>query len=325
MHILRSSYSSANHSSRQTARFRIPGSARCLQVLLLALLFLAAPLAAQTGAPDAPRKTQRTRPEKLDLLRKDHQIAELRAQSQLIAAEKARQQLIQDQRNQQFQMDAMGRRSQLQNALSALLLFCLLLAVALAWSLWRVNVVRNNQALEDPLTGLKNRRFLIPFMEHETGRLRRSAVSAFILIADIDHFKSVNDRWGHNVGDEALVQVARTLRRCVRNFDAVARWGGEEFALICPQSSAEHVGVICNRIRHRLQQTQIRVPGQTDVHLTVSIGAAVFSPAIRDENWMATLARADRALYCVKQDGRDGWSLDTSVSSQADNPAPVTS
>ena len=69
----------------------------------------------------------------------------------------------------------MARRSQLQNALSALLLVCLLLTVALAWSLWRVNVVRNNQALEDPLTGLKNRRFLVPFMEHETGRLRRSA------------------------------------------------------------------------------------------------------------------------------------------------------
>ena len=324
MHILRSSYSSVNHSSRQTARFQIPGSARCFQVLLLALLFLAAPLAAQTGAPDASRQTQRTRPETLDLLRKDQQIAALRAQSQLIAAEKARQQLILEQRNQQFQMDAMARRSQLQNALSALLLVCLLLTVALAWSLWRVNVVRNNQALEDPLTGLKNRRFLVPFMEHETGRLRRSAVSALILIADIDHFKSVNDRWGHNVGDEALVQVARTLRRCVRNSDVVTRWGGEEFALICPQSSAEHVELICNRIRHQLQQTQIRVPGQTDFHLTVSIGAAVFSPATRDENWMATLARADHALYCVKQEGRDGWSLDTSVSSQAAEPAPVT-
>ncbi len=324
MRILRSSHSSANLSPRQTARFQIPGNACCLQVLLFSLLLLAAPLAAQTAAPDAPRQIQRKRPENFDLLRKDQQIAVLRAQSQLMAAEKLRQQLVQEKRNQQFQIDAMARRGQLQNALSALLLICLLLTVALAWSLWRISVVRNNEALEDPLTGLKNRRFLVPFMEHETGRLRRSAVSALILIADIDHFKNVNDRWGHNVGDEALVEVARALRTCVRNSDVVARWGGEEFALVCPQSSAEHVAVICGRIRHQLQRTPIPVPGTAGFHLTVSIGAAVFSPATRDENWMATLARADHALYCVKQAGRDGWLLDTSVSSQTGEPAPAT-
>ena len=225
MHMTRSRYSSAKPSSRPTALLRIPGAACCLGILLLLLLSSAAPLAAQIANRDTSQQAQHnrkagSRPESLDLLRKDEQIAALRAQSQLIAAEKLRQQLVQDQRNQQFQLDAMTRRSQLQSALTALLLICLLLTVALAWSLWRGNVVSRNQALEDPLTGLKNRRFLVPFMEHESSRLRRSALSALILIADIDHFKSVNDRWGHNVGDEALVQLARTLRNCVRNSDA---------------------------------------------------------------------------------------------------------
>jgi diguanylate cyclase (GGDEF)-like protein len=297
--------------------------------LLLSLLFSAAPLAAQSATTDTPRQTRRNRetrncPQSLDLLRKDQQIAALHAQSQLIAAEKLRQQLVQEQRNQQFQIDAMTRRSQLQSVINTLLLVCLLLTIALAWSLWRTNIARKNQAMEDPLTGLKNRRFLVPFMEHETGRLRRSALSALILIADIDRFKSVNDRWGHDVGDEALVQVARTLCGCVRNSDVVARWGGEEFVLICPQSGEEHIEVICGRIRQHLQQTPVHVSGKATFHLTVSIGAALFSPAIVDENWMAALSRADRAMYCVKQDGRNGWLLDTSISSQTSPAGPVT-
>ncbi len=314
--------SRAGRSPRPTVPFQIPGAACCLQVLLLALLFSAAPLAPQTAAGNAPQQLQPNHPDLLDALRKDQQIAALRAQNQLTIEEKLRQQLVQEQ--QQFQLDAMARRSQLQSALSALLLVCLLLTVALAWSLWRVSVVRKNQALEDPLTGLKNRRFLVPFMEHETGRLRRSALSALILIVDIDHFKSVNDRWGHDVGDEALVQFTGTLRRCVRKSDVVARWGGEEFVLICPESSENHVELICSRIRRQLQQTPVRMPGKDSFRLTVSIGAALFAPATSDESWTATLARADRALYRVKRDGRDGWSLDTSASNQSPESASVT-
>jgi len=325
MPTLRCATSSARFSPRPTARFPIPGAACCL---LLVLLSAAVPVAAQASPVAALEQTPRARPEaqrteSLDLLGKDRQIAALRAQNQLIAVEELRQQLIQEQRNQQFQLDAMTRRSQLQSALSALLLICLLLTVALAWSLWRVNVARRSQALEDPLTGLKNRRFLIPFMEHETGRLRRSALSALVLIADIDHFKTVNDRWGHGVGDEALLQLANILRGCVRNSDVVARWGGEEFVLICPQSSQEHVEVICGRIRHRLQQTPVEVPGKATFHLTVSIGAALFSPGAVDETWLSALARADRSLYGVKQNGRDGWLLDTSVSAPSAQADPI--
>ena len=252
--------------------------------------------------------------------RKDEEITALRARSQLIVAEKMRQQLIQEQRNQQFQLDSISRRSQLTGALAVLLLACLLLTVALAWSLWRINIARKLQTFEDPLTGLKNRRFLSPFMELETERLRRARHTALILIADIDHFKNVNDSWGHEVGDQALLRLAEVLRRCVRNSDVVSRWGGEEFVIICPESNEAHAEVICSRIRDHLSQAPVHVPGKATFHLTLSIGAALFSPSVQNEHWEVALGRADQALYQVKHNGRDNWSF----ASQPAQPAPAT-
>ena len=253
-------------------------------------------------------------------LRAEQQITALRSQGQLIAAEKMRQQLIENQRNQQYQLETITRRSQLQTILSILLLVCLLLAVALAWSLWRIILSRKHLALEDPLTGLKNRRFLTPFMEYETERLRRSGLTALILMADLDFFKSVNDRYGHEVGDEALIQFSEILRNCMRTSDVVSRWGGEEFLIVCPQSTENDAEMICTRIRQRLQQTAIPAPGGASIHLTVSIGVAIFAPASHAEHWEAALARADRALYYVKRNGRDHWSLASPEASQP--PAP---
>lgn len=251
-------------------------------------------------------------------LRKDEQITALRTQGQLIAAEKLHQELVQAQRNQQFQLDSITRRSELKSSLTALLLACLLLTVALAWSLWRTNLARKQQALEDPLTGLKNRRFLAPFMEHESQRLRRNRQTALILMADIDHFKNVNDRWGHDVGDKALLQLTEILRHCVRNSDIIARWGGEEFVIVCPESNETHAPVICKRIQQHLRLTPVNVSGTSDFHLTVSIGAALFAPCTQDEHWKLALERADRALYQVKHNGRDNWSLAES------HPSPAT-
>jgi diguanylate cyclase (GGDEF)-like protein len=241
--------------------------------------------------------------------RRDQQIDALHTQGQLKAAERMRQQLEQEERTQQFQLDYLTRRGELKNWLSVLLLVCLLLVVALAWSLWRANLGRKQQALEDPLTRLKNRRFMMPFMEHETERLRRSGLTALILLADIDHFKDVNDRFGHEAGDETLVQFAEILRRCVRHSDVVSRWGGEEFVVTCPQSGETDLATICNRVRNQLQQTPIVVDGKESFHLTISIGAALFSPSTVDEHWETALARADRALYNVKRNGRDNWAL----------------
>lgn len=251
--------------------------------------------------------------------RKDQQIDSLRAQGQLAAVEQMREQLVREQSNQQFQLETMTRRSQLQGWISRLLFVCLLLTGALACALWRINLARKHQALEDPLTGLKNRRFLAPFMEHETLRLRRSDLTALILIADIDHFKNINDRYGHDTGDEALIRIGKIIRHCMRHADIVARWGGEEFVIICPQSGEAHAGLICNRIRNHLSQMSIPAPpGNESFTVTISIGAALFAPATSDESWMATLARADRALYEVKHNGRDNWKFASTQSDPAE-------
>jgi diguanylate cyclase (GGDEF)-like protein len=252
--------------------------------------------------------------------RKDQQISALRAQSQLIAAEKMRQQLVQSQSNQQAQIDAITRRGQFKNTLSILLGICLALAITLAWSLWRVSIAHHQQSLEDPLTGLKNRRFLTAFMEQETERLRRSEYTALILIADVDFFKKVNDDWGHEAGDNVLVQLSEVLRFCVRHSDVIVRWGGEEFVIICPQSSNEHVKLICNRLRHHLQQTPFRTQGGDQFPITLSIGAALFSPSTISEPWESALARADKALLQVKRNGRDNWSLGTEQSLSGAKP-----
>jgi diguanylate cyclase (GGDEF)-like protein len=159
-------------------------------------------------------------------------------------------------------------------------------------------------------------------MEHESGRLRRSGLTALILIADIDLFKNVNDRWGHEAGDVALVKLAEVLRDCTRNSDVISRWGGEEFVIFCPQINELHASVICNRIRHHLQRNSIQVPGAEPFHLTLSIGAAMFAPSLHDEPWEAALARADQALYQVKNNGRDGWAL--AASTQPCKPEPAT-
>jgi diguanylate cyclase (GGDEF)-like protein len=109
----------------------------------------------------------------------------------------------------------------------------------------------------------------------------------------------------------------------VRNSDVVARWGGEEFVIICPESTEAHAAVICNRIRHHLQQTPFHVTGKTTFHLTISIGAALFSPSVQNEPWDASVARADQALYHVKHNGRDNWLLAASQPAEASEPAPA--
>ena len=241
--------------------------------------------------------------------RAEQQVEALRTQGKLIAAEKMQQRLMENQRNQQMQLDYLTHHSHMKTMLNLTLMACLALAVALAWSLWRISVARRHQALEDPLTGLKNRRFLNFFMEHESARLQRNSLTALLLLADIDFFKRINDRWGHEAGDEALRQFARILRNCMRTSDVVARWGGEEFLIVCPQCGSSEAKRIFRRIQMRLEANPIRLPDGRDFHLTVSIGAALYDPEKREETWEAAVARADAAMYRVKQSGRNNLSL----------------
>ena len=158
-------------------------------------------------------------------------------------------------------------------------------------------------AMTDALTGLANRRSFLATIERrqtEEGSSGRDCLALF----DIDHFKRVNDDFGHQAGDEVLRAFAAVARRMVRGGDLVARLGGEEFAVHFPQTSIDQAAQICDRIRVEMARTATFV-GDVAVHVTISGGVAL----IGDRGLNAALKAADEALYSAKKSGRDKLSL----------------
>ncbi|MGE5090043.1 MAG: diguanylate cyclase [Candidatus Levyibacteriota bacterium] len=153
----------------------------------------------------------------------------------------------------------------------------------------------------DALTGLANRRQGFALAEVELQRFRRSGRPAVLVILDIDHFKNINDRYGHPAGDAVLRAIAEVLRAACRSTDVVARYGGDEFLLVLPELQLPAVEAIAGRIRHRLDA--MIVDGAPDAHCTASLGAAEAMIDMSDvEDWVQ---QADAALYRAKAAGRD--------------------
>jgi two-component system cell cycle response regulator len=155
-------------------------------------------------------------------------------------------------------------------------------------------------ALTDPLTGLFNRRHTSSVLEAEVARANRYATPLTLLMCDIDHFKSINDRFGHNVGDEVIRQVAGLLPERIRRIDVAGRWGGEEFIMVLPSTGAEGAYVVAERIRSAVEVLS-RIDGCVD-RVTVSIGVAEHH---RSDKPIELVERADKALYGAKQRGRN--------------------
>jgi two-component system, cell cycle response regulator len=158
-------------------------------------------------------------------------------------------------------------------------------------------------ALVDPLTGLHNRRYL----ETHLAALLQQSVSrgrpVSMMILDIDHFKSVNDTYGHGAGDEVLKTFARRVRQAMRQVDLVCRLGGEEFVVVMPDTSTEVSGIVAERLRKTIQQDLFPIGGgERSISVTASIGLASSS---NDPDPDALFARADRALYRSKHEGRN--------------------
>jgi diguanylate cyclase (GGDEF)-like protein len=151
----------------------------------------------------------------------------------------------------------------------------------------------------DALTGLLNRR---AFLERAAQLSKRAEEPPALLMLDLDHFKSVNDRFGHAVGDRALQVVAERWRRLLRDSDVIARVGGEEFAVLLPGTAQATAAAVAERLREALGDTPLAIGGRS-LPLTASIGAAVVEPA--DHDFDAVLQRADRALYAAKSAGRN--------------------
>ena len=157
------------------------------------------------------------------------------------------------------------------------------------------------QASEDPLTGLANRRGFDAAIGREFSRWQRAATPLCVAMLDIDHFKQINDRWSHDVGDIVLTRLADLLREDVRAFDVVARWGGEEFVVLMPETGLDKAIEVCERLRVRIAAMDF-ASIDTALHITVSFGVC----AAEDGNDQARLiSRADAALYRAKAKGRN--------------------
>ena len=157
-------------------------------------------------------------------------------------------------------------------------------------------------ALTDPLTGLQNRRSLFELGRIEFARSGRADRPFSCLMLDLDHFKQINDNYGHPIGDQVLQQVAQCSRKSIREVDLIGRYGGEEFLIFLPETDLLTALRVAERLRASIDKTPIKLADQ-EVHITVSIGVSR-----RDDNTLqleTLIARADQALYVAKYKGRN--------------------
>lgn len=166
------------------------------------------------------------------------------------------------------------------------------------------NVQLAHKAMTDALTGLPNKYALTDALSRDLARADRGGEHVSLIVVDIDHFKRVNDTWGHATGDEVLRGVGGVIRESVRASDVPARYGGEEFVVVLPNTDLEGAAVVAERIRERLEMHRMPGPAGT-LQVTASLGvAAVQGPDCR-ESERVLFERADAALYEAKRSGRN--------------------
>lgn len=154
--------------------------------------------------------------------------------------------------------------------------------------------------IKDSLTGIYNRRYLELFMEKTIPFSKRTNSSLVFMLLDIDHFKRVNDNYGHRCGDEALKHTASIINTCVRNSDAFVRFGGEEFAIVLPNTDAAEGLIIAERIREAIEKSEFIYKNKR-IHFTISIGVSFYNGETVEE----FIEKSDNALYKAKENGRN--------------------
>ena len=171
-------------------------------------------------------------------------------------------------------------------------------------------VARNSQLAEisarDALTGLYNRWYVMEKIDSEMNRALRHGQPLAVLMLDLDHFKDVNDSFGHPAGDKVLQSVGHVLKESCRVYDVPGRYGGEEFCIVLPETPVTGTQVVAERIREKLARTKHAV-GENIITVTASIGVAGTDSVPEDSvvSGIALLERADRALYSAKNHGRN--------------------
>jgi len=160
-------------------------------------------------------------------------------------------------------------------------------------------------AMFDILTDVENRRFAEIELTSRLSEMQRFGWPFGILFIDIDHFKNINDRYGHDTGDRVLMMIAKTLAKSLRPFDFVSRWGGEEFIVGVVNVNEEQLSNIADKLRHLVEQSSLTV-GEDIISVTVSIGAAIATP---DDTKDTLIKRADKLMYLSKKSGRNRVSI----------------
>ena len=157
-------------------------------------------------------------------------------------------------------------------------------------------------ALTDPLTGFPNRRYAVDRMQQEWASSTRTWRPMCCMVIDIDQFKAVNDTYGHDVGDQVLSQGATAIKRSLRAQDVISRTGGDEFLVICPDTTMEAALVCAERIRRSVEIMSINVGDQV-LRVTISVGVAVRDRTMSDPDVL--IKRADESAYVAKAQGRN--------------------
>lgn len=180
------------------------------------------------------------------------------------------------------------------------------LSLRTAENLRRIYVLERENTT-DSLMGIYNRRFFDRRLREEFSRSVRYQQPLSLLMIDIDHFKRVNDRWGHQIGDLVLKRLAELLKGCLRDTDIICRYGGEELVIILPHTSADTALQLAERLRERTEKTEILTedasPDNQSVQVTISLGVSTLIPEM--ESFQMMLKQADSALYLAKQQGRN--------------------
>jgi len=160
----------------------------------------------------------------------------------------------------------------------------------------------SDEAKTDPLTGAGNRRLFLARLDSEMARARRYGSALSLLMVDLDHFKAINDRYGHRWGDQTLVRAAAAIQSVLRGADLLGRYGGEEFIVLLPETDQEEALMAAERIHGAIRELAIDT-GQGIISVRISIGVASLKP--EDGDAQGLIHRADQALYAAKGQGRD--------------------
>lgn len=174
----------------------------------------------------------------------------------------------------------------------------------------KTQLVEMSRSLEltnrnDMMTGLANRRDILGKVEQEFSRAQRHGRTFSIILSDIDDFRLVNEAYGYNVGDELLVEIANVIRTCIRNEDICARWGGEQFLLLLPETGIEGAQSVAQKICQSVAMTMFRV-NKPGIRVTLSLGVSGYSEG---QSTFECISKADKALMGAKHSGKNRFAV----------------